>query len=368
MTGSNGIVHRLTKPRSPTTTGKVERFHQTLQGECLDGKVFATLADAQAAVDVWVVEYNHDRPHQALDMATPAKRFNQGRAEREDADDGLALRLPADLEPIPTPRQPAPAPAGEPVGFLVEAQSTPIAVEVDRVVPASGNLDLRGQQIWLGPTRAGLPIVVWADTNHVHVLAADGTRVKSCPSRLSSKDLARLLADGGRPARPSPVAPAMPGSTAVEIDRVVNAVGSVSLAGHVVCAGSTLAGQRVTLRVDRQLVQVLDAERHLLRTIAAPALDGVHIRDARPAGPPPRPSPAAVTVRRVVSIQGALQVAGQKIQVGRVHARKIVDVTLEETTVTIRHDGELLTVVPRRSTTEVNRIKNSEYLTTTKIV
>lgn len=29
----NGITHRLTKPRSPTTTGKVERFHQTLQRE-----------------------------------------------------------------------------------------------------------------------------------------------------------------------------------------------------------------------------------------------------------------------------------------------------------------------------------------------
>lgn len=27
----NGITHRLTKPRSPTTTGKIERFHQTLR-------------------------------------------------------------------------------------------------------------------------------------------------------------------------------------------------------------------------------------------------------------------------------------------------------------------------------------------------
>ena len=27
----NGIAHRLTAPMSPTTTGKVERFHQTLR-------------------------------------------------------------------------------------------------------------------------------------------------------------------------------------------------------------------------------------------------------------------------------------------------------------------------------------------------
>jgi transposase InsO family protein len=33
----NGIAAILTKPRTPTTTGKVQRFHQTLQRECLDG-------------------------------------------------------------------------------------------------------------------------------------------------------------------------------------------------------------------------------------------------------------------------------------------------------------------------------------------
>jgi transposase InsO family protein len=33
----NGIAHRLTPPASPTTTGKVERFHQSLRRELLDG-------------------------------------------------------------------------------------------------------------------------------------------------------------------------------------------------------------------------------------------------------------------------------------------------------------------------------------------
>ena len=32
----NGIAHRLTQPASPTTTCKVERFHQTLRRELLD--------------------------------------------------------------------------------------------------------------------------------------------------------------------------------------------------------------------------------------------------------------------------------------------------------------------------------------------
>jgi transposase InsO family protein len=71
----NGIEHLLTAPRSPTTTGKIERFHRTLRAEFLTGRVFATQAQAQAELDAWVATYNHDRPHQSLDMHTPAERF-----------------------------------------------------------------------------------------------------------------------------------------------------------------------------------------------------------------------------------------------------------------------------------------------------
>jgi transposase InsO family protein len=53
----NGIAHRLTAPSSPTTTGKIERFHQTLRRELLDdARPFTSLLEAQAAVDDWVRE------------------------------------------------------------------------------------------------------------------------------------------------------------------------------------------------------------------------------------------------------------------------------------------------------------------------
>jgi transposase InsO family protein len=75
----NGIVHRLTAPSSPTTTGKIERFHQTLRGELLDdARPLTSLLEAQAALDDWVREYNADRPHQALETkrpVAPAERF-----------------------------------------------------------------------------------------------------------------------------------------------------------------------------------------------------------------------------------------------------------------------------------------------------
>ncbi|MDQ0426711.1 transposase InsO family protein [Cellulomonas iranensis] len=80
----NGIEHLLTQPRSPTTTGKIERFHRTLRTEFGTSRQFATFAEAQDALDRWVAFYNTDRPHQAIAMATPAARF-AGAAHRERA-------------------------------------------------------------------------------------------------------------------------------------------------------------------------------------------------------------------------------------------------------------------------------------------
>ena len=94
----DGIIHRLTPPRSPTTTGKIERFHGSLRRELLDDAVpFTDLATAQAAVDAWRQHYNTTRPHQALSMASPAERFTSNAGSK--ASELLSLRLPAILSP-----------------------------------------------------------------------------------------------------------------------------------------------------------------------------------------------------------------------------------------------------------------------------
>ena len=81
----NGVTARLTKPGSPTTTGKVERFHKTLRTEFLDHVApFETLTAAQDGIDGWIASYNHRRPHQALDMAIPATMFRPNGPTRLD--------------------------------------------------------------------------------------------------------------------------------------------------------------------------------------------------------------------------------------------------------------------------------------------
>src|SRR6202171_499844 len=77
----NGVDHLLTAPRSPTTTGKIERFHKTLRVEFDTRQVFKTLKTAQGALDEWVNYYNTQRPHQSLADATPESRFHAGDAQ-----------------------------------------------------------------------------------------------------------------------------------------------------------------------------------------------------------------------------------------------------------------------------------------------
>ncbi|MEU7899866.1 hypothetical protein AB0B45_44365 [Nonomuraea sp. NPDC049152] len=82
----------------------------------------------------------------------------------------------------------------------------------------------------------------------------------------------------------------------------------------------------------------------------------VTLRGVRPAGPPPASPTGPVTVQRVVSSRGHFQIVGQRIQVGRIHARKILEVTVDDTHITIHDNGELIRIVPRTTTQEITRI------------
>lgn len=70
-----GVQLSHSRVMHPQTNGKEERFHRTLKLEVLRGRHFSNLRHAQQAFDAWRTVYNHQRPHQALDMATPATRY-----------------------------------------------------------------------------------------------------------------------------------------------------------------------------------------------------------------------------------------------------------------------------------------------------
>jgi transposase InsO family protein len=354
----NGIAHRLTQPASPTTTGKIERFHQTLRRELLDdARPFIGLLEAQAALDDWVREYNATRPHQALETkapVTPSERFQAAPDEQREL---LGLWLPAALDSAPNP-----APATPTMQRAIDAGAGAPAVEggpveVDRVVPTSGNLWCARRQFWLGPARAGQVVRLWASVDVIHLSIA-GVRVKSLRSHLSPADLTALQAAGAVPAGPPPL-PSVDSqsSGAVEVERTVSNVGIVSLARRQVLAAEILRGRRVAIRVEAATLMFSDPETgELLRTRPNPLTpeEIAGLQGQRPAGPPPRPRTEPITVQRRVSATGVVTVCRQPVALGRIHAGRTVAVYVSEHTLAIELGQDTRTV--RRTTTNPVRI------------
>jgi transposase InsO family protein len=155
----NGIEHLLTQPRHPTTTGKIERFHRSLRAEFDTKRVFSSLRVAQQALDEWVEYYNTQRPHQSLDMATPAQRFTAVTAPVEPA----ATSGIGSAEPIPAlpPRRPA--------------DTSALAIDrtgegwVSRRVASNGVVAVAWQQISVGKYRGGENVDVYVDEQLVQI-------------------------------------------------------------------------------------------------------------------------------------------------------------------------------------------------------
>lgn len=63
------------RPYHPQTQGKDERFHRTLKLEVLRDQRYDDHASSQTAFDRFRHGYNHERPHEALDMAVPLDRY-----------------------------------------------------------------------------------------------------------------------------------------------------------------------------------------------------------------------------------------------------------------------------------------------------
>jgi len=371
----NGITHRLTEPSSPNQNGKVERFHGTFRRDLLDVvEPFESLEAAQAEVDRWVLEYNTDRPHQALDDTQPVTPHDRFKAVPAELRALVELWLPPALQVTAEPDDQGGASAAGASADQIPPMSSKrqrwasSAVEFDRIIPPAGNLAVAGRQFWLGPARAGSTVTFWADTDLIHLLVA-GARVKTVRSHLSVNDLAALAAMGGRPAGPPPLPPAEQGA-ALEVDRTVAGNGIVSLGGRQLLAADILGGRRVSIRIEGQTLHFFDPDsRQLLRTRPNPLShdQARRLRGARPAGPPPRPVIEPIRVQRRASATGVIMVAGQKIALGRVHAGDTVTVLVSDTTLTIdAGDGEVR--VFRRTTDQpVRSIKGQRPRTATSV-
>jgi putative transposase len=81
----HGVQIDFSRPGKPTDNGHVESFNGSLRDECLNVNWFETLAEAQEKIELWRVEYNDTRPHQALKELTPSEFAQKCRAEERSA-------------------------------------------------------------------------------------------------------------------------------------------------------------------------------------------------------------------------------------------------------------------------------------------
>ena len=212
----NGVRHLLTAPRSPTTTGKVERFHRTLRSEFLAGKTFASLEAAQVALDAWVTHYNHERPHQSLGMVAPIERFR--------------LAEPPKSEPaVVTPE-------------LAVGAAT-------RRVDAKGHISFASAHYPVGRWLAGQDVTVVCDgglvqLHHRGVLVATHARRHSVDKQAAGLRRGKTKPSG------------RPTATAASVTRKVDSSGNVCFAGANYRAGSKYRRRQVQVAVVGDTVEI----------------------------------------------------------------------------------------------------------------
>ncbi len=139
------VIHG--RPFHPQTRGKGERVHRTLGEDVLTKRPWDTLVTVQAALDDWVGIYNHYRPHDALNLDTPADHYQPS-----------PRVFP---ETIPTPDYPQPGDV--------------------RIVETNGNISWKGTRLKAGKAFSGQPVQVTHHDDNTITITYYQTIIKTHP-------------------------------------------------------------------------------------------------------------------------------------------------------------------------------------------
>jgi transposase InsO family protein len=218
---NNGIRHILTAPYSPTTTGKIERLHKTMRKESFSDKSFETIDAMQAALDVWVADYNHEREHQSLGDAPPIRRFELARPASLEVIDGDA---PPEEPPAPRPKT------------------------ITRRVDRAGRISILKHRYHVGRHLTGEAVTIESADGLLHI-THNGVLVATHARRhlVDDDDKMDRRAKAARPRLPT---------KGGEVLRIVDKHGSVSFAGTGYRVGNGYRGQTVGVRIVGDTVQI----------------------------------------------------------------------------------------------------------------
>jgi transposase len=97
-----GVRHVRTRPYTPRTNGKAERFIQTSLREWAYARAYASSEQRSAAIQPWIDSYNLSRPHAGIGHLSPWQRLNNLLGNDTYAATAGAARMPLCTGPRPT--------------------------------------------------------------------------------------------------------------------------------------------------------------------------------------------------------------------------------------------------------------------------
>jgi putative transposase len=249
------------KPEKPTTQGKNERFHQTLQKWLNARPPARTIPALQALVDEFDAYYNHERAHQALDGLTPMEAWQ--------------ATAPAP-PPTPEPRLPTPPPAkpehgrgeGPRPGSRAPLALRPSKGSTDSRVRRNGQIKALGCVFHVAAGRAGQTVHVIWDAEAVEIFADDGEHITSYPRPTATGTYYGPRTPTGTPIKGTGRNPSA--GTTGTAERTVSKGGYIGVLASKFYVGYKRKGEQVAITWDAATVTISDVDGATIAQYAKP--------------------------------------------------------------------------------------------------
>jgi transposase InsO family protein len=174
-----GVAPITGRPGKPTTQGKNERLHQTIQRFLDAHRPIRTASRLAALVDKFDDYYNTQRAHQALDPdQTPAVAY-QARPKAVPGPPPVEAAIPTAIRAT---RGPVKSGIGRRIMGERAVSNDPDAARwADRTVSTTGRIHICNAKIYVGNNRVGQTLHIMFDQHTIEIFDPDGTHLGSVP-------------------------------------------------------------------------------------------------------------------------------------------------------------------------------------------
>lgn len=266
-----GVKPITGKPDRPTTQGKNERLHQTLQKWLNARPPAKTIEALQALVDEFDLYYNNKRAHQALDGKTPAEAWAATPAAPEPTPEPRLLQIPPSARATTTPTT-TETTTTETTTIATRTRLTlhPATGEAIVKVRPNGQIKTLGCLFYVATSRAGQHVHVTWTPAAVEIIDLNGEVINTYPRPATTG----MYYGPRNPQQGTPMKTTRQNPSAGisgTAMRTVTKDGYVGALASKFYAGYKRRGEHVAISWDAGTVTLTDAQGHTIATYEKPA-------------------------------------------------------------------------------------------------